>query len=50
MRIQVFVSSDELKEMDVDKATLLRNVLEDLDGARDYSGFSVEVIVTEDKE
>lgn len=50
MKITVQVTREELEEMKVGEQDLLRNVLEDLDNARAYSGFSVDVQVVENHE
>ncbi|MCA1178911.1 MULTISPECIES: hypothetical protein [unclassified Pantoea] len=50
MKILVQVTQEELEEMEVGEQDLLRNVLEDLDNARSYSGFSVDVEVVESHE
>lgn len=50
MKITVSVTEEELIEMKMSASELNRQVLEDLDNARDYVGFNVEVVVVEDSE
>ena len=49
MKIIVNVTREELEEMQISRVDLLRNVLEDLDNAREYPMFGVEVIITEEE-
>ncbi|HID7507794.1 TPA: hypothetical protein ACXHW4_001617 [Enterobacter hormaechei] len=50
MKITVSVTKEELSEMQMSASELNRQVLEDLDNARDYVGFNVEVFVVEEGE
>lgn len=50
MKITVIVTKEELSEMEMSVSELNRQVLEDLDNARDYVGFNVEVVVVEESE
>lgn len=50
MKITVSVTKEELSEMEMSASELNRQVLEDLDTARDYVGFNVVVVVVEDSE
>ncbi|HAV1619707.1 TPA: hypothetical protein JG829_002411 [Enterobacter hormaechei subsp. steigerwaltii] len=50
MKITVSVTKEELIEMEMSASELNRQVLEDLDNARDYVGFNVEVFVVEEGE
>ncbi|MBE4946305.1 MULTISPECIES: hypothetical protein [unclassified Enterobacter cloacae complex] len=50
MKITVSVTKEELSEMEMSAPELNRTVLEDLDNARDYAGFNVEVLIVEEVE
>lgn len=50
MKITVSVTKEELSEMGMSAPELNRTILEDLDNARDYVGFNVEVVVVEESE
>ncbi|MEP8883483.1 hypothetical protein [Enterobacter kobei] len=50
MKITVHVTRDELEEMESGTADLKQKIIYDLDNARDYSGFNVEIIVVEESE
>ncbi|WP_205959266.1 hypothetical protein [Pantoea stewartii] len=47
MEITVQVTKKELEEMGVSRERLKEFIMEDLDDARDYVGFNVEVVIKE---
>gem|GEM_PF-1649107 len=50
MKITVYVTRNELAEMDVDTSAFKNQMIYDLDNARDYPGFDVELIVVEESD
>lgn len=48
MKIDVTVTQEELNEMSVTTEELKDAIMEDLDYSRDYSGFNVNIILTDD--
>lgn len=45
MKITVEVTKKELEEMGVNRERLKEFIVEDLDDARDYVGYNVEVVI-----